>query len=110
MKWEQLAADRGIFVRKCSICGSPVITGYCVNDGMDYYCSDDCLHMVFTDEEWSEAYEEDWGYYTEWFDEYDDDEIDIICNELTQSWETEQEGANNENYILKLLRIHLRDS
>ena len=96
MKWEQLAADRGIFVRKCSICGSPVIAGYCVNDGMDYYCSDDCLHMVFTDEEWSEAYEEDWGYYTEWFDEYDDDEIDIICNELTQSWEAEQKGANNE--------------
>ena len=52
--------------------------------------------MVFTDEEWSEAYEEDWGYYTEWFDEYDDDEIDIICNELTQSWEAEQRGANNE--------------
>ena len=57
---------------------------------------DDGRTFYATDEEWSEAYEEDWGYYTEWFDEYDDDEIDIICNELTQSWETEQEGANNE--------------
>lgn len=89
MKWEQLAADRGIFVRKCSICGSPVIAGYCVNDGMDYYCSDDCLHMVFTDEEWEQAYNEDWGYYTEWYDEYDEDEINTICNELMPMWKTE---------------------
>lgn len=87
--WEKAAEDRGIFVRKCSICGKPMIDGYCVNDGIDYYCSDDCLHMVFTDEEWEQAYNEDWGYYTEWYDEYNENEIDIICNELMPMWTEE---------------------
>ena len=96
MKWEQLAADRGIFVRKCSICGSPVIAGYCVNDGMDYYCSDDCLHMVFTDEEWELVYQTDGGYYTEWYDEYDENEMDIICNELLSMWKEEADRERGE--------------
>ncbi len=100
MKWEQLAAARDIFVRKCSICGSPVIAGYCVNEGMDYYCSEDCLHMVFTDEEWEQAYNEDWGYYTEWFDEYDDDEIDTICNELMLMWEEEADSERGEKTMI----------
>ena len=30
---------------------------------------------------WEQAYNKDWGYYTEWFDEYDENEMDIICNE-----------------------------
>ena len=97
MKWEQLAADRDIFVRKCSICGMPVIDGYCVNDGMDYYCSDDCLHMVFTDEEWELVYQTDGGYYTEWYDEYDEDEMDIICNELLSMWKEEADSERGEN-------------
>ena len=96
MKWEQLAAARGIFVRKCSICGSPVIAGYCVNDGMDYYCSDDCLHMVFTDEEWEIVYQTDGGYYTEWYDEYDENEMDIICNELMSIWKAEADSERGE--------------
>ena len=89
MKWENAAAIRDIDVRKCDICGKPMIDGYCVGDGEKYYCSDECLAMVFTDEEWEQAYNEDWGYYTEWYDEYDENELDIICNELLSMWKAE---------------------
>ena len=97
MKWEQLAADRGIFVRKCSICGVPVIAGYCVNDGMDYYCSDECLAKVFTEDEWEIVYQTDGGYYTEWYDEYNEDEMDIICNELLSMWKEEADSERGED-------------
>ena len=54
-------------MRTCSICGKgPLLSGYCVDDGFSYYCSDKCLFMDFTAEEYLEAYEEDWAYYTEW--------------------------------------------
>ena len=35
--------------------------------GVAYYCSDECLHSDFTDEEWAEECENnDQSYYTEW--------------------------------------------
>lgn len=41
--------------------------GYCVDSGVAYYCSNDCLHSDFSDEEWIEEYENnDQSYYTEW--------------------------------------------
>ena len=41
--------------------------GYCVDMGVAYYCSKDCLHTDFTDEEWNEECENnDQSYYTEW--------------------------------------------
>ena len=53
--------------RRCSICGKLMRTGYCVNMGDAYYCSDECLHSDYTDEEWAEECESnDQSYYTEW--------------------------------------------
>lgn len=52
--------------RICSVCGKEMWQGYCVGDGDDYYCSDECLHTVYTPKEWEEMYETDQGYYTEW--------------------------------------------
>lgn len=52
--------------RVCSECGEPMIEGYIVGDGDTYYCSDECLHKHYTDEEWDEMYENYEGYYTEW--------------------------------------------
>ena len=43
--------------RRCSICGKLMRTGYCVNMGDAYYCSDECLHSDYTDEEWAEECE-----------------------------------------------------
>lgn len=35
--------------------------------GVAYYCSKECLHSDFTDEEWAEECESnDQSYYTEW--------------------------------------------
>lgn len=41
--------------------------GYCVDMGAAYYCSDDCLHTEYTEEEWAEECENnDLSFYTEW--------------------------------------------
>lgn len=53
--------------RRCSKCGRLMRKGYCIDAGAAYYCSDECLHTDFTDEEWAEEYESnDQSYYTEW--------------------------------------------
>ncbi len=55
-------------IRVCSICGKEMDDGYCVDAGLRYYCSDECLHKDFTPEEWKEEYEtnED-SYWTQWY-------------------------------------------
>lgn len=53
--------------RRCSECGRLMREGYCANAGDDYYCSDECLHKCFTEEEWEREYENnDQSYYTQW--------------------------------------------
>ena len=53
--------------RRCSECGRLFREGYCVDGGVAYYCSDECLHSDFTDAEWAEECENnDQSYYTEW--------------------------------------------
>lgn len=53
--------------RRCSECGKLMREGYCADMGVAYYCSKDCLHSDFTDEEWAEECESnDQSYYTEW--------------------------------------------
>ena len=53
--------------RRCSECGRLMRAGYCADMGVAYYCSDECLHSDFTDEEWVEECENnDQSYYTEW--------------------------------------------
>lgn len=54
--------------RRCSVCGKLMREGYCEDMGEAYYCSPDCLHTNFTDEEWDEECENnDQSYYTEWY-------------------------------------------
>lgn len=52
-------------VRHCDICSQPMRSGYLVNDD-EYYCSDECLHKVYSDEEYQRKYENDSAYWTEW--------------------------------------------
>lgn len=56
--------------RTCSICGAEMTEGYCFEGGLAYYCSDDCLHHDFTDDEWQAECEtcED-SYWTTWEEE-----------------------------------------
>lgn len=53
--------------RRCSQCGNLMREGYCLDMGLAYYCSDDCLHTEFTEQEWEEECNtNDQSYYTEW--------------------------------------------
>lgn len=54
--------------RTCSECGKLMKEGYCIDDGTEYYCSDECLHKNYTEEEWEEMYDDGEGdsYWTEW--------------------------------------------
>lgn len=55
-------------VRRCSICGRLMQEGYCQDGGYRYYCSDDCLHHDFTDEEWNEECDNNENsYWTQWY-------------------------------------------
>jgi len=54
--------------RICSVCGKPMKEGYCLDGGLEYYCSDECLHRDFTDEEWQdECKENPDSYWTTWY-------------------------------------------
>ena len=56
--------------RKCSNCGKKMTEGYCIDNGLEYYCSDECLHKHYKEEEYEEMYDDGNGdsYYTEWED------------------------------------------
>ena len=54
--------------RRCSECGKLMREGFCADMGSAYYCSDNCLHSDFTEDEWAEECEtNDQSYYTEWY-------------------------------------------
>ena len=53
-------------MRICNACGIEMSDGYVINDGEEYYCSDDCLHSAFSEEEYEELCSEDCAYWTEW--------------------------------------------
>lgn len=55
-------------MRICSHCGTIMVRGYCINNGEEYYCSDECLESNMTREDFNELYDEGNGdsYYTDW--------------------------------------------
>ena len=55
-------------VRCCSVCGRAMTEGYCIENGVSYYCSDECMHTEMTDEEYLELYDDGDGdsYWTDW--------------------------------------------
>lgn len=55
-------------IRICDECGHLMASGYIVN-GDEYYCSDECLHKHYSDEEYNELYDNgnsDDTYWTNW--------------------------------------------
>ena len=54
-------------VRICTACGCEVISGYCIDDGEEYFCSDDCLRGFYSPEEYEELCADDRAYWTDWF-------------------------------------------
>ena len=61
------------FARECTACGKGMNEGYCIESGMEYYCSDACLHTEITPEEWLELYNDGEGdsYWTDWSEDPD---------------------------------------
>lgn len=60
-----------LYRRTCDECGRPMIDGYCVDWGSEYYCSEKCLHKHYTEEERKKMYD-NWNsasYRTEREDE-----------------------------------------
>ena len=55
-------------MRICSECKNEMNKGYIIENGIEYYCSDDCLHKHYTEKEYLELYNNGEGdsYYTEW--------------------------------------------
>lgn len=51
-------------VRCCSVCGRAMTEGYCIENGVSYYCSDECMHTEMTDEEYLELYDDGDGIAT----------------------------------------------
>lgn len=54
--------------RICNTCGAEMASGYVIDDGNEYYCSDDCLHGTYSEQEYDELCQEDRAYWTEWSD------------------------------------------
>ena len=57
-------------IRVCSECGKPMTEGFCIEDGAEYYCSEECLHKNLTEEEYDNLYDDGRGnsYWTSWLD------------------------------------------
>lgn len=102
------------FARECTACGKGMNEGYCIESGMEYYCSDACLHTEITPEEWLELYNDGEGdsYWTDWsedpdnFEDEDEDEVDTYhardCSipELTAEIERLREGNKRLRAVL----------
>jgi hypothetical protein len=61
------------YARKCDKCGQGMNEGYCIYEGEEYYCSDECLHSVYSKSVWEGMFDaEDIGnspsYWTQWED------------------------------------------
>lgn len=46
-----------IIMRTCSHCSKLMTEGYCIDNGCEYYCSDECLHEHYTEEEYLNMYD-----------------------------------------------------
>lgn len=71
-------------MRKCNICGKSMKSGYVIDGGLEYYCSDKCLHKIYTEKEWNDLYDEgnSDNYWTEWEDYGDEEKVENLLLEL----------------------------
>lgn len=55
-------------VRVCSECGKLMTSGFVIENGLNYYCSDECLLKNMSWSEYEELYDDGFGdsYWTEW--------------------------------------------
>jgi hypothetical protein len=56
------------YARTCTACGAGMNEGYVIDGGRSYYCSDDCLHLHISPDEYEELYADGMSdtFWTEW--------------------------------------------
>ena len=61
-------AQHSGYNRVCNECKKENLQqGFCIGAGLEYYCSDECLHANYSEEEWEDMYEDGGdNYWTEW--------------------------------------------
>ena len=103
------------FARNCTACSAGMNEGYHIGgNGIEYYCSDACLHTEITHEEYMELYDDGEGdsYWTAWEDPDDfEDEDEISDSEkltrialaLRKAYELVEEGSEAHGYIAEAL-------
>lgn len=104
------------FARECTACKGGMNEGYCIESGIEYYCSKVCLNTEISDEEWDKLYADGEGdsYYTDWSEdpnEYLDDEdepseqerLNRIALALRKAYELVEEGSEAHGYIAEAL-------
>ena len=103
------------FARNCTACSAGMNEGYHIGgNGIEYYCSDACLHTEITQEEYMELYDDGEGdsYWTAWEDPDDfEDEDEISDSEkltrialaLRKAYELVEEGSEAHGYIAEAL-------
>ena len=55
-------------MRQCTKCNQNIVQGYCIEGGLAYYCSDNCLYQHYSKAEWNDMYNngKSDSYWTEW--------------------------------------------
>lgn len=52
--------------RSCTACGQTMIQGYCIRDGEEYFCSDECLETRYSPAEYVKLYHHGDAYWSQW--------------------------------------------
>ena len=83
-------------MRSCKACRKPMSEGYCIEGGMEYYCSKVCLNTEISDEKFDELYADGEGdsYWTEWEEDDDfDDETNPDGVDTYHLWDCQGDNA-----------------
>lgn len=60
-------------MRKCNVCEKVISVGYADESKEVEYCSDVCLYTVYTKQEHNDLYNNEVLYWTDWFDEEEEE-------------------------------------
>jgi len=65
----EILEQLGLEFRICTECSNLMCEGYCIEGGVEYYCSDSCLYKNISQQMFTELFNNGDGdtYYTEWY-------------------------------------------
>lgn len=57
--------ENEVEIRQCTSCGKLMLDGYVVNDGLEYYCDNNCFDKEHGLDNLEDMYQNDEAYWTE---------------------------------------------